>query len=97
MTEVIRHEQASMEHMLKQPFGRRYALFCMVLRDPYTITCDSIKSLGHLGDFATYSSARQFGLEHPHDVILRFYPDEDNRYPSDDFRFALHEQRNSDR
>jgi hypothetical protein len=97
MTEVIRHEQASLEHMLKQPRDRRYALECMVSRTPYEIECDSINRMGHLGDFPTYSLARQFGIEHPHEVIIRFYPDEDHRYPSDDFRFAIQEQRNSDR
>lgn len=86
MTDEIRLQQASYEHMTKQPTGLRYALFCdPVLKGILEGRCDSQRKMGHLGDFVDYPSAKTKALDHPHATVLRFYPDLDTLQPSNEF------------
>ena len=86
MTEKIELYVMGIEHMMKQPMGRRYALFCSdAFKKPSLTDCDSKSRMGHMGDFADYSEGRGIAISHPHDVLIRFYPDSDNKLPSEDF------------
>lgn len=85
MTQEIRCEQASLEHMTKQPRGLRYALFCdEVLKRTLGGLCASQSKLGHLGNYEDYSGAKADALTHPHAALIRFYPDGETK-PSQDF------------
>jgi hypothetical protein len=83
---------AGLEHMTKQPPGLRYALFCNdVLTRVHDLVCETISRGGHLGSYPTYAEAREVGLGHPHSVLIKFYPDFENRKPVADF---INEMRN---
>lgn len=95
MTEIFRLQQAPLEHMLKQPLDLRYALFCDgVLKGDPEVACDSRNRLGHLGDFKDYPQAKEGALIHPHQVLIRFYPDFDNNKPSEEFINDFNNQNN---
>jgi len=85
MTKEIILKIVSLEHMTKQPFEKRYALFCREALYGTGVDCESKARLGHLGDFETYKEAKETGLNHPHPIDIRFYPNNDNKKPSDDF------------
>jgi len=86
MTTEIFLNVASLEHMTKQPAHRRYALFCMDTRGGSAeFDCYTKSSMGHIDDFTTYKEAKDFGVDHPHSVFIRFYPDASHSEPSDDF------------
>lgn len=86
MTAEIRLQIASLEHMSKQPAGLRYALFCdETLKNVYEVDCATRRTLGHIEDFGEYGEAKQLGIDHPHAVLIRYYPDSFESRPADDF------------
>ena len=90
MTKEIILKISSWEHQAKQPEDKRYALFCQKALSGEE--CQSMDTLGHLGDFGTYEEAQEKGLNHLHPVDIRFYPNDDNPKPSEDFIKDLKEQ-----
>lgn len=86
MTENIEHRIMSLEHMMKQPADKRYALYCRdAFRKPSQTDCDAKGTMGYIGDFEEYASAREVALSHLRDAIIRFYPSSENPEPSQDF------------
>lgn len=86
MTEKINLSIAGMEHMTKQPFDKRYALFCEeALGGTYGFDCETRRLGGHIGDYEEYLQAKKIGVDHPHSVVIKFYPDYENDAPSEDF------------
>ncbi|MDP2632179.1 MAG: hypothetical protein Q8P25_00460 [Candidatus Curtissbacteria bacterium] len=82
MTKEIEFQVASLEHLTKQPFKTRYALFCDLAKNgEYGLACESVRRGGHLGDYETSSEAIEDGTVHPHPVIIRFYPLEGGQKP----------------
>lgn len=93
MTSEIRLQESSLEHMLKQPSGLRYALFCdSVFKGVLEGDCDSKTRGGHIGDYEDYTSARDTALTHPHAALIRFYPDYETRQPTQDFLVDFRKQ-----
>jgi hypothetical protein len=90
MTKEIILKVSDLEHMTRQPEGKRYALFCKEALGGGE--CQSMDTLGHLGDFETYKEAEEEALKHPHPVDIRFFPDLENKRPSEDFIKDLKEQ-----
>lgn len=82
MTKEIEFQVAGLEHLTKQPFEARYALFCApASRGEYGLTCESKRRGGHLGDFRTSVEAIENGIAHPHPIIIRFYQLEGRQKP----------------
>lgn len=86
MTREIHLGIAGLEHAMRQPLDRRYALFCKdALGGVNDLDCEATRRGGHIGDFVMFSDAKRLGIDHPHAVLIRFFPDSDNTKPSDDF------------
>jgi hypothetical protein len=75
MTERIIYQIASLEHLTKQPFDMRYALWCWQTRGNEQVGCESEKRMGHIADSADYLELYKMALSHPHDAFIQFYPD----------------------
>jgi hypothetical protein len=97
MTERIIYQIASLEHLTKQPFNMRYALWCWQTRKSENVSCESEKKMGHIADSADYLELRQMALDHPHDAFIQFYPDggetEQSAEFTQDYQQAMEEGR----
>ncbi len=86
MTQEIYLSIAGIEHMTKQPKGRRNALFCKeALSGTWGFDCKVKNRGGHIGDYSEYPQAKEVGIDHPHSVVIKFYPDIENSVPSEVF------------